>query len=154
MATRHLSRIIVMQSLYEWAFNDYDPKKWEEIFERNMKEFGQDIDEPQFGRELMAGVVKNLNLIDDIIKKSVKSLPFEQIPLLEKSILRLTTYELLNESEATPHKVAINEAVELAKNFGTPATAKFINGVLATVYENILKMREENKDGIRLESAS
>ena len=145
MATRHLSRIITMQSLYEWAFNDYEPEKWKEIFERNLKEFGKDIDEPEFARNLMEGVVKNLNLIDEIIKNSVKSIPFEQIPFLEKSILRLSTYELLNESEATPHKVIINEAIELAKNFGTQATAKFINGVLATIYENILKIKAENK---------
>ncbi len=145
MATRHLSRIIVMQSLYEWAFNDYQSDKWKEIFERNLQEFGKDIDEPDFARNLMEGIVKNLDLIDSIIKNSVRSLPFEQIPLLEKSILRLSTYELINESDAIPHKVAINEAIELAKNFGTKATAKFINGVLGTVYENIQKLKAENK---------
>lgn len=143
MATRHLSRIIVMQSLYEWAFNDYEENKWQEIFERNLKEFGQDIDEPEFGRNLMKGVVENLNIIDEIIKNSVRSIPFEQMPLLEKSILRLATYELLNESEAVPSKVAINEAIELAKNFGTNATAKFINGVLSTIYENVNKIKAE-----------
>ncbi len=130
-----------MQSLYEWAFNDYQPDKWQEIFERNLKEFGQDIDEPEFGRNLMKGIIENLSTIDDIIKNSVRSIPFEQMPLLEKSILRLTTYELLNESEAVPAKVAINEAIELAKNFGTNATAKFINGVLGTIYENITKLK-------------
>lgn len=145
MATRHLSRIIVLQSLYEWAFNDYQPDKWNEIFTRNLQEFGRDIDEPEFAKNLMEGVVKNLNLIDDIIKKSVKSIPFEQIPFLEKSILRLSAYELLNESESTPHKVIINEAIELAKNFGTKATAKFINGVLGTIYENISKLKAGDK---------
>lgn len=134
-----------MQSLYEWAFNAYQPNKWKEIFERNLQEFGQDIDEPEFGRNLIKGIVENLETIDNIIKSSVKSIPFEQMPLLEKSILRLTTYELLNESEAVPSKVAINEAVELAKNFGTNATAKFINGVLGTIYENISKLRVEKK---------
>lgn len=145
MATRHLSRIIVMQSLYEWAFNDYNDK-WQEIFERNLKEFGQDIDEPEFGRNLMKGVVENLKTIDEIIKNSIRSIPFEQMPLLEKSILRLATYELLNESEAVPSKVAINEAIELAKNFGTQATAKFINGVLSTIYENVTKIKSEKNN--------
>lgn len=145
MATRHLSRIIVMQSLYEWAFNNYELDKWSEIFERNLNEFGQDIDEPEFGRDLIRGIIENLQTIDDIIKNSVRAIPFEQMPLLEKSILRLATYELLNESEAVPSKVVINEAIELAKNFGTMATAKFINGVLGTIYENISKLKTKKK---------
>jgi len=143
MATRHLSRIIVVQSLYEWSFHGYEKEKCQEIFERNLQEFGQDIDEPEFGRNLIKGIMENLETIDKILKESIRSLPYEQVPLLEKSILRLAVYELLNESEATPHKVAINEAIEIAKNFGTTATAKFINGVLGTVYENIQKIKNE-----------
>jgi len=142
MATRHLCRIIAMQSLYEWAFHDYK-NNWQEIMERNLQEFGQDIDEPEFLRRLVRGVVENLDTIDNILKESVKSLPFEQIPLLEKSILRLATYELLKGGEETPYKVAINEAIELAKNFGTQATSKFINGVLGTVYSKIEEMKNE-----------
>jgi N utilization substance protein B len=142
MATRHLCRIIAMQSLYEWAFHDYK-NNWQEIMERNLQEFGQDIDEPEFLRRLVRGVVENLDTIDNILKESVKSLPFEQIPLLEKSILRLATYELLKGGEETPYKVAINEAIELAKNFGTQATSKFINGVLGTVYSKIEEMENE-----------
>jgi len=131
-----------MQSLYEWAFHDYK-NNWQEIMERNLQEFGQDIDEPEFLRRLVRGVVENLDTIDNILKESVKSLPFEQIPLLEKSILRLATYELLKGGEETPYKVAINEAIELAKNFGTQATSKFINGVLGTVYSKIEEMENE-----------
>jgi len=137
MATRHLSRIIVMQSLYEWAFNNYNYEKAKEIFERNLSDFGKDIDEPDFGRNIFLGVINNISKIDDILIKSVKSLPFSQVPLLEKSILRLATYELIENKKETPHKVVINEAIELAKNFGNKSTAKFINGVLATVLENI-----------------
>jgi N utilization substance protein B len=142
MATRHLCRIIAMQSLYEWAFHGYK-NNWQEIMERNLKEFGQDIDEPEFLRKLMKGVVENLDTVDNILKESVQSLPFEQIPLLEKSILRLATYELLKGNNETPYKVAINEAIELAKNFGTQATSKFINGVLGTVYSKIEEMKNE-----------
>lgn len=138
MATRHLSRIIVMQSLYEWQFHNYPKNKALEIFERNLEEFGQDIDEPDFGRELIKGAINNLEEIDNILEVSIKSLPYSQVPLLEKSILRLATYEFLKKDDSVPPKVIINEAVELAKNFGTKATAKFVNGVLSTVYENIL----------------
>ncbi|MCS7184140.1 MAG: transcription antitermination factor NusB [Patescibacteria group bacterium] len=137
MATRHLSRIIVMQTLYEWQFNNYPKEKSFEIFERNLSEFGQDIDEPEFGRELLRGVMEKIEEIDQILCNSIKSLPYENVPLLEKSILRLATYELLKNDSSVPSRVVINEAIELSKNFGTKATAKFINGVLATVYENI-----------------
>lgn len=137
MTTRHLSRIIIMQSIYEWQFHNYPKDKALEIFERNLKEFGQDIDEPEFGRELIEGIMNNLEEIDNILEKSIKSLPYDQVPLLEKGILRLATYEFLRKDVSVPQKVVINEAVELAKNFGTKATAKFVNGVLATVYENI-----------------
>ncbi|GIW66835.1 MAG: N utilization substance protein B [Candidatus Parcubacteria bacterium] len=142
MATRHLSRIIVMQSLYEWQFHNYPKEKSLEIFERNLSEFGQDIDEPEFGRELIKGIIDNLQEIDDILSHSIKSLPYNQVPLLEKSILRLATYEFLKHYPETPYKVIINEAIELAKNFGTKATSKFINGVLATVYENIVNLKQ------------
>lgn len=138
MATRHLSRIIVMQSLYEWQFHNYPKEKALEIFNRNLGEFGQDIDEPQFGQKLISGIIENLEKIDEILAKSIKSLPYDQVPLLEKSILRLAVYELLKNDPVVPHKVVINEAIELSKNFGTKATAKFINGVLATVYENFM----------------
>jgi N utilization substance protein B len=139
MATRHLSRIIVLQTLYEWSFWGYPEGKWQEIFERNLKEFGQDIDESDFPRKLIEGIVKNLDFIDEIIKKSSKNWPFEHIPLMEKNILRIAIYEIyFQDKNEVPIKVAINEAIELAKNFITEASAKFINGVLGTVYENYL----------------
>lgn len=145
MATRHLCRIIVMQTIYEWSFYNYK-NDWERILERNLNEFGKDVDEPDFAKNLMRGVVENLSKIDQILKESVRSLPFEQIPLLEKSILRLATFELMRKSSETPQKVAINEAVELAKNFGTEATAKFINGVLGTIYEKLNISQNSNNE--------
>jgi len=139
MATRHLSRIIVLQTLYEWSFWKYEKDKWREIFERNLKEFGQDIDEPDFSRKLIEGIVNNLDFIDEVIKKSSKNWPFEHIPLMEKNILRIAIYEIyFKDKNEVPIKVAINEAIELAKNFITEASAKFINGVLGTVYKNYL----------------
>lgn len=140
MATRHLSRIIVLQSLYEWSFWSYPPNKWQEFFEENLEEFGGDIDELEFARDLMRGIVENLEFIDSIIKKCSKNWPFEHIPLLEKNILRIAIYEIFfKDKKEVPIKVSINEAIILAKNFITPASAKFINGVLGTVYEEYQK---------------
>ncbi|GBD34431.1 N utilization substance protein B [bacterium HR35] len=139
MATRHLSRIIVLQTLYEWSFWGYPENKWQQIFERNLKEFGADIEEKDFPKKLIEGIIQNLNFIDEVIKKSSKNWPFEHIPLMEKNILRIAVYEIyFQDKNEVPLKVAINEAIELAKNFITEPSAKFINGVLGTVYENYL----------------
>jgi len=146
MATRHLSRIIVLQTLYEWSFWGYEKDKWKEIFERNMKEFGSDIEEKSFAQKLIEGVVSNLDFVDNVIRQSSKNWPFEQIPLIEKNILRLATYEIFfQDKNEVPIKVAINEAIELAKVFATDASARFVNGVLGTVYENYLQSQNVEK---------
>lgn len=140
MSTRHLSRIIVFQSLYEWSFWGYPAEKWKEFLENNMKTFGGDIDEPDFAYKLMEGVVNNLEFIDNIIRRCSKNWPFEQIPLLEKNILRIAVYEIFFQNkEEVPIKVSINEAIILAKSFITEGSAKFINGVLGSVYEEYVK---------------
>lgn len=143
MATRHLCRILVLQSLYEWSFWNYPDGKVEEILERNLGEFGNDIDEPEFAKKILKGVVENLEFVDNKIKKNAKSMQFDQISLLEKNILRLAVYELCFQNrDEVPQKVAINEAVELAKNFASEGASKFINAVLGSIYENL----EEDKN--------
>ncbi len=140
MSTRHLCRIIVLQSLYEWSFWGYPEGKWKIFFEENLKEFGSDIDEPEFARKIIEGVVNNLEFIDEIIRRNTKHWPYEQIPLLERNILRIAVYEIYfqNHNEV-PLKVSINEAVVLAKSFLNEAAAKFINGVLGSVYEEYIQ---------------
>ncbi len=143
MATRYLCRIIVLQSLYEWSFWNNDQSKWEEILDRNLSEFGQDIDEPEFAQKIMAGVIKNLEFIDDKIRTHTKSISFENMSLLEKNILRIATYELYfqNPSEV-PYKVSINEAIELTKEFGSQDGHKFVNGVLNAIVKSPQSPRE------------
>lgn len=146
MSTRHLCRIIVLQSLYEWSFWDYPRNKWQEFFEENMKEFGMDIDEPDFARKIMAGVVENLEFLDEVIKRNTKNWPFEQISLLEKNILRIAVYEIYFQNhDEVPLKVSINEAIILAKTFVNESAAKFINGVLGTVYEEYVNQTAQTK---------
>lgn len=136
MASRHLSRSIAMQSLYEWDF--YDKKvDLEKIVERNLKEFGSGLD-GTFVWELVTGVVKNLKEIDEIISKTSPQWPLNQMPIVDRNVLRLGIYELVfGDKKAVPPKVAINEAIELAKGFGGENSGKFINGVLGTVYKLI-----------------
>lgn len=137
MSARHLARCIAMQSLYEWDF--FDKKKdLDAIAERNIKEFGPDLREKKFVFELVNGVKEHLAEIDEIIKTAAPSWPLEQIGMVERNILRLGLYELLfGDKKAVPPKVAIDEAIELAKAFGGESSGKFVNGVLGAVYKEM-----------------
>jgi len=138
VANRHLSRSIAMQSLYEWDFSGCDNQKLQEIIDRNIKEFGLGMDDVNFIRQLISGVIEKKEQIDSIISKSAPQWPIEQITIIDRNVLRLGLYELLFGSrEEVPPKVAINESIELAKTFGGESSGKFINGVLGTVYREI-----------------
>ena len=134
MATRHLIRTVVLQSLYEWDF--YNQKKdITEILERNLAEFAPDVDEPEFGWKILQGVATHLKDIDNVIRKAAPEWPLEKIAVIDRNILRIGLYELLYaDPNEVPPKVAINEAIELAKNYGGPNAARFINGVLGTIF--------------------
>lgn len=136
MSSRHLSRSIAMQSLYEW---DFFGKKgdFEKIAERNIKEFGPGLSDENknFVKEIIKGVIDHLCEIDEIIKKTAPQWPIDQISIVDRNILRIGIYELLyGDKKAVPPKVAINEAIELAKGFGGENSGKFVNGVLGTVF--------------------
>jgi len=137
MASRHLSRSIVMQSLYEWDFSGKkaDLKK---IVEKNIKEFGPGLGDVSFVWQLITGIIQKLFHINKIIEKAAPEWPIEQINIVDRNVLRIGLYELLYvKKEEVPPKVAINEAIELAKSFGGESSGKFINGVLGTVYKEI-----------------
>jgi N utilization substance protein B len=138
MANRHLSRSIALQTLYEWDFNNRGDKKIEEILERNIKEFAPGIEDDKFAQDLIKGVLENKEKIDEIVVKTAPEWPLEQINLIDRNVLRIGIYELLfGKREEVPPKVAINEAIELAKSFGGETSGKFINGVLGTIYRAI-----------------
>jgi N utilization substance protein B len=128
-----------MQSLYEWDFRFEDIKKPDreeikKITERNVKNQALGAKENiDFIYNLINGVLDNLDDIDKIIEVAAPEWPLEQIAKIDKIILRIGIYELLFSKEIPP-KVAIDEAVELAKAFGGENSSKFVNGVLGTVY--------------------
>ncbi len=138
MASRHLSRSIVMQSLYEWDFYGAKEGGLSVVIERNIKDFGPGLEDLAFVRELADGVIKHKKEIDNIIEKAAPEWPISQIPIIDRNILRLGLFELLyaNKDEVPP-KVAINEAIELAKTFSGKVSGKFVNGVLGTVYKQL-----------------
>ena len=132
MANRHFSRMLAMQSLFEWDFNQY-PADFEVALKNNLEEFGKDEKDESFVHQLCDGVIANREAIDEIIKKHAPDWPLEQISPVDRTVLRMGIFELkfLNE---VPPKVAINEAVELAKTFGGEASGKFVNGVLGAIF--------------------
>jgi len=136
---RHLSRTIAMQSLYEWDFHPNADIM--EITHRVMKPVEKDVDVEYLDR-VVKGTAKSMKEIDELITKAAPEWPIDQISVIDKSILRLSGYELLKDKDIPP-KVAINEAVEIAKTFGGENSSKFINGVLGTLYRNSDRYVEE-----------
>ncbi len=143
MANRHLARSTVLQTLYEW---DFAGKKDDhrEILLRNVEEFAPGAKDDHFMKNLLEGVVSKSNDLDEIIVKAAPEWPIDKISVMDRNILRLGLYELLfADREQVPPKVAINEAIELAKTFGGETSSKFVNGVLGAVYK---EMGEPGKD--------
>ena len=146
MANRHLSRSIVLQTLFEWDFaaeKDITPA---EMLERNIQEFGPGLDDSSFMSDLFLGIIKKQTIIDEIIEKAAPDWPIDKISIVDRNIIRIGLYELLfGDRTQVPPKVAINESIELAKSFGGENSSKFINGVLGGVYKEI---GEPGKDDV------
>lgn len=140
MSSRHLARSIVLQSLYEWDFNKSKNPNLRDILDKNLKEFGPGLEEGDFINKLAEGVSRCQGKIDKIIEKSAPEWPIDQITIVDRNVLRMGIYELLfGDKKEVPPKVAINEAIELAKNYGGESSGRFINGVLGTIYREIEK---------------
>ena len=136
MSNRHLSRALALQSLYEWDFHAGD-KDAVGLLDRNISEFAPDLDEKDFARAIVKGVVDNQNEIDGLITKFAPDWPLQKITTVDRNVLRIGTFELTYTHEI-PSKVAINEAIELAKTFGGESSGKFVNGVLGAVFRDQL----------------
>lgn len=146
MASRHLSRSIVLQSFYEWDFYGKKENGLNPIVERNIKDFGPGLEDLDFIWQLVDGITKRLPELDKIIETAAPEWPIPQIPIIDRNVLRLGLFELLHANkEEVPPKVAINEAIELAKTFSGTTSGKFINGVLGTVYKQINPEEQETK---------
>jgi len=140
MSNRHLSRTIAMQILFLWDFYDKKEENMDEIIKGIFLNFAPKFNDNDFVKNIVYGVKKNLKEIDKNIIKHATEWPLEQITIIDRNILRIGIYELLFNDDI-PSKVAINEAIEIAKTFGGNASGKFINGVLGAIYETI----ENNK---------
>jgi transcription antitermination protein NusB len=138
MANRHLSRSIVLQSLFEWDLNALDRKDVLEVLVRNVTEFAPNKTDMPFMEKLLDGVIAKQSELDLVIEKAAPEWPIDRISPVDRNILRLGLYELLfADRKEVPAKVAINEAIELAKQFGGDNSSRFVNGVLGAVYKEI-----------------
>ncbi len=138
MANRHLSRSIVLQTLFEWDFNQLKTNEVQEVLLRNISEFADNSADIDFMKNLISGVTAKVEDLNTIINKAAPEWPIDKISTVDRNVLRIGLYELLFASrDEVPPKVAINEAIELAKTFGGENSGKFVNGVLGAVYKEI-----------------
>ncbi|MAF59451.1 transcription antitermination factor NusB [bacterium] len=141
MANRHLSRSIVLQTLFELDFEDKlsgSDSVVEEVLVRNVKEFAPGMGDFSFMKQLLETVLKKRDELDEIIEKAAPEWPVDKISVVDRNILRLGLSELLfSDRNEVPAKVAINEAIELGKTFGGENSGRFVNGVLGAVYKEI-----------------
>src|SRR3989338_3243616 len=138
MANRHLARSIVLQTLYEWDFRKLPVGSAPNLLKRNIGEFAPGLTDSDFLDELLASILSKKGDLDKIIEKAAPDWPLEKIGAVDRNVLRLGLFELLFADKAeVPAKVAINEAIELAKTFGGENSGKFVNGVLGSIYKEI-----------------
>ena len=139
MGNRHLSRSIVLQSLFEWDFTVSDEKEAiTDILARNAEEFAPGLGDDSFVVELSTSVLEKKPELDKVIEKAAPDWPISKISIVDRNVLRMGLYELLfGDRKQVPAKVAINEAIELAKTFGGENSGRFVNGVLGAVYKQI-----------------
>lgn len=147
MATRHLIRSVILQTLYEWDFYNRQ-RDLVAMLDRNLAEFAPEIDEPEFAWKIMKGVIDHLKEIDATITRAAPEWPMDKIAIVDRNILRIGLYELLYaDPEEVPPKVAINEAIEIAKSYGGPNAGRFVNGVLGTVYRERKAAKQKEQEG-------
>lgn len=151
-SNRHLGRIVALQTLYEYEFrkeSSDDSADVKEILSRNLERYETAIDDTKFVETLVNGVLKEQEAIDEKIQPIAPDWPIEQIARVDRNILRMGVFELLHQADVVPPKVAINEAVELAKAFGSDNSSKFVNGVLGTAYRTLVEGADNGDTTVR-----
>ena len=138
---RRKARIVALQALYEFDCSSHKP---EEILARLLQERALPDKVADFAQGLVHGVLQNKQNIDNMIRKFAPAFPVEQIAVIDRNILRLAIFEILFDNRV-PVKAAINEAVELAKSFGSDTSQKFVNGVLGSIFSFRIEQEKQQE---------
>ena len=139
-SNRHLGRIVALQTIYEYEFRTQvgdQSVSVGEILERNLGKYKSSVDDTEFVSSLTQGVIDHISELDDKLRPLAPEWPIEQVARVDRTVLRLGLYELLFSADSVPPKVAINEAVELAKKYCNEKAAPFINGVLSKIGQDM-----------------
>lgn len=150
-SNRHLGRIVALQTLYEHEFRvESDDKSVDidEILSRNLDRYDSAIEDTKFVKDLTNGIIAEKDDLDGKIQPIAPDWPIDQIARIDRNILRMGLYELLHLADIVPPKVAINEAVELAKAFGSDNSSKFVNGVLGTAYRTLIEGADNGETAV------
>lgn len=149
MSSRHVARSIAMQCLYQWDIKEKPTGILPAIIENTLGEFSPDMsDNEPYIVETVNGVIDHIDEINDTISSYASNWPLEQITLVDRNILRVGIYEM-KYNDKIPARVAINEAIEIAKTYGGPSSGKFVNGILGSLYNDLLQegvITEEHKE--------
>lgn len=141
-SNRHLGRIIALQTLYEFEFRrdaGDQSANLDEILKRNLGRYEDTVEDKTFVQKLVHGVADFSDILDETIQPIAPEWPLQQVARIDRVILRQALFELRDMQDLVPPKVAINEAVELAKAFGSDNSSKFVNGVLGTAYRTLIE---------------
>jgi N utilization substance protein B len=149
-SNRHLGRIIALQTLFEYDFRGENNKDFDlqAVLERNFERYKATVEDKKFVDELVSGVAKRRKKLDEELQPVAPEWPIAEIARMDRVILRIGLWELKFEKDVPP-KVVINEAVELAKAFGSESSSKFVNGVLGTCLRNITGETEEKPEATK-----
>ncbi len=151
-SNRHLGRIVALQTLYEFEFRTQSEDLTTDvkhIMTRNLSRYDTAIQDTSFVSELIAGVLDKQSELDEKLQPMAPEWPLAQIARIDRTVLRIGLYELLYRADTVPPKVAINEAVELAKAFGSDNSSKFINGVLGTAFRTLVEGSQPHVTGTK-----
>lgn len=140
MHGRRAARSAALQVLYEVDTTGHQPR---EVLDRNAGEVELAADVAEYANELVSGVLQNLAVIDGLIQRAAPAWPFEQMARIDRNIIRIALYEALYSAERLPFKIAVNEAVELAKQYGSDSSSRFVNGVVGKIVNEEIA-REQN----------
>ena len=139
MKSRTRARSLALQVLYEVDMTDHLPG---DVFKTRLEETPLTDELGEFSRQIIFGVIPLLETLDQIIAQYAPEWPLDQIPAIDRNILRIACWEFASQAGGTPIKVAINEAVELAKLFGSDSAPRFVNGVLGSLAEHQHEIRQ------------